>query len=368
MHLIDKVPLADARVTADGYLVAEARIARTGIQNYLGRELGRPDMEVVRVYRPEDQVFSQDAMASFAHRPVSNDHPDEPVSAKNWRRHAVGMTGDQVARDGGFIRVPMTLMDEATITAVRGGKRELSCGYTCDLKFEAGKTPEGEAYDAIQTNIRGNHLAIVSAGRAGSECRVGDEAEKERTMTLKTVTVDGIPVEVTDQGAVVIATLQTRLADAAKAAEKATADHAAAISAKDKDLAAKDAEIEKLKANQIDAAKLDKLVADRADIVGKAKAIVADIDVAGKTPADIRRAVVAKKLGDAAVKDKSDDYVEARFDLLAEDAKGAGGDPVRQVLRSGLTSHDAAAGDKAHQGYVGHLTDAWKGTQTKGAA
>ncbi len=75
----------------------------------------------------------------------------------------MGMTGDQVSRDGGFIRVPMILVDQWAIAAVRGGKRELSCGYSCDLRFEAGATPQGEVYDAIQSNIRGNHLAIVAA-------------------------------------------------------------------------------------------------------------------------------------------------------------------------------------------------------------
>src|SRR5690606_37114050 len=114
----------------------------------------------------------------FAHRPVTNDHPDEPVTADNWKQFAVGQTADEIARDGQFIRVPLMVADAAAIKAIEDGKRELSAGYTCDLAFEAGQTASGEAYDAIQKNIRANHVAIVQRGRAGSEVRIGDGAGK----------------------------------------------------------------------------------------------------------------------------------------------------------------------------------------------
>ncbi|RAI34538.1 hypothetical protein CH340_08910 [Rhodoplanes serenus] len=117
----------------------------------------------------------------------------------------------------------------------------------------------------------------------------------------------------------------------------------AAIAARDKELGTRDAEIAKLKADQLDAAKLDKLVSDRADVLARAKAVVADVDTTGKSIPDIRRAVVAKKLGDAAVKDKSDDYVEALFDGLAKVARPS--DPVRDAIGAGL--HSAVDADKA---------------------
>lgn len=348
MQFTDVAVVAGTRRREDGYLVADARIARTGIQLYRGYEVGKPEREVVRVYRPGGEVFAKDTLASAAHRPVTNDHPAESVTSENWKKHAVGQTGDEVSAEGIYIRVPLMVADEATIKLIEDGKRELSAGYTCDLDFTAGQTPAGDAYDAVQKNIRVNHVAIVARGRAGPEVRIGDAAtwgaapihdhdEGERQMAdkpLKTVTVDGLSIETTDQGAQVIEKLQRQIADANTALATAGTDHQKALAAKDAELAKKDAEIEKLKASQIDGAKLDKLVDERAVLVTKAKAIVGDVDVAGKTAADIRRAVVAKKLGDAAVKDKSDDYVEARFDILAADAKGS--DPVRDTLLGGV--------------------------------
>jgi len=367
MQLFDTITLGDAQVTRDGYLVTDARIARTGIQVYAGREVGKPEMDVVRVYRPESEVFHQDAMASFTHRPITIDHPSEAVTASNWKKHAVGLTGDIVSKDGGFVRVPMTLMDQAAIDTVRAGKRELSCGYTCDLKWEAGTTPEGEAYDAIQTNIRGNHLAIVGAGRAGSDCRIGDEGaphSKGQDMTLQKVTVDGITVEMSDTAAQVVSKIQKQLSDAIADNLRLTTDHAAALKAKDTEIAQKDAEIEKLKSEKLTDAQLDALVTARADVIGKAKAIVADVKTEGLSIPAIRRAVVSARLGDAAVKDKSDDYVEARFDLLADAAKGT--DPVRQAIigdqRPANDSQSQQLGDASteYQRMLERDAQAWK--------
>lgn len=176
MFLTDRVSVSATRRTADGYLVADVKVARTGIQNYLGSELGRDDLPVVRVYRPESEVFATDAMHSYAYRPVTVEHPSKMVTADTWKALAAGQTGGEVVRDGEFVRVPLVLMDAAAIKAYQAGKRELSMGYTAEIVFEDGVTPDGEAYDAIQTNLRMNHLALVDRARGGDALRIGDSS------------------------------------------------------------------------------------------------------------------------------------------------------------------------------------------------
>ena len=169
--------------TQDGYLTAVARVARTGIQVYKGAELGRPDLDKVRVYRSPAEVFKDSAMKSFAHRPITYLHPSETVDARNWKKYAVGHTGEDVVRDGEYIRVPMMLMDQAAInTYEHDGVRELSMGYSTELKWEKGHTDDGEPYDAIQTDIRGNHLAVVPVARGGASLRIGDHDEPGEEM------------------------------------------------------------------------------------------------------------------------------------------------------------------------------------------
>jgi hypothetical protein len=218
---------------------------------------------------------------------------------------------------------------------------------------DEGIAPDGTPYQYRQAgDLRFNHVAYLPHNnpRAGNT-RIGDagltkwgaspvndhQPSKEKDMTLKTVTVDGIPVEVTDQGATVIATLQTRLADANKKFTDAETAHQTALAAKDADLAKKDAEIDSLKGKILSDADLDKRVQARADLIAVAKSIAKDVKTEGLTDAAIRKAVVAAKLGDAAIADKAEAYIDARFDILAEDAKkNASADPFARVVSDGL--------------------------------
>jgi len=374
MHLSDALTLDGMRRTRDGYLVADARAARTGIQIYAGYEVGRPELPFVRIYRPEDEVFARDSLATYAHKPITNDHPAEPVSAENWQHYAVGFIGDEVARDGEFVRIPLMLADADAIADLEAGKRELSAGYSCELDWTPGKTPQGEVYDAIQRGIRINHVALVDAGRAGSKCRIGDgrtpngggstaptkEDSRMTDRTLKTVTVDGLSIEVTDQGAQAIAKLQGQLADAQAKLAKAGDDHAKAIAAKDADIAKLQAQIDDLKAKVLTDADIDARVQQRADLIATAQKIVGNaIDHKGKSDADIRKAVVIAKLGEEAVKDKAPAYIDARFDILAEDA--VKGDPIRAAMGDGVKASGITGAEKARQQYLDSLANGWKG-------
>jgi hypothetical protein len=370
MQFIDAAPIAGTRITSDGYLVATVKTARTGIQDYAGHEVGKPAMPVVKVYRPPEQVFSKESMGSYAHKPVTNDHPDEGVSAKNWKDEAVGQIGDEIARDGEYIRIPLIVMDATAIGAVKDGKQELSAGYTCDLVWDGGVTPDGEKYDAVQKNIRINHVAIVNRGRAGSQARIGDDVknwgvspvnlqtadERNGSMpeTLRKVLVDGLQVETTDAGAAAIEKLTSDKAALSKSLADAEKAHADAIAAKDAELAKKDAEIDDIKAKVLSDADLDKRVQDRAALITVAKTIAKDVKTDGLSDADIRKAVVSDKLGADAIKDKAQAYIDARFDILAEDAAKANDtDPVRDAL----IKRDGAANDPASDAYAKMVAD-----------
>ena len=178
----DRAPLEKVRKLSDGRLTAVVRFARSGVYQYQGAEVGRPGLSTVNVYRPEDEVFSQDSMASFAHKAVTLSHPGQPVDAENWKAVAVGYTDGRVARDGGFVEIPLMVADAAAVAAYESGTAtELSAGYSCNLVWQDGVAPDGTPYQAIQRGIRGNHIALVARGRAGSECRIGDAAFQEST-------------------------------------------------------------------------------------------------------------------------------------------------------------------------------------------
>ena len=306
----------------DGYMTARARVARSGVQVYSGASVGKPEMALVRVFRPESEVFDDAAMRSMANRPVTINHPKEFVTSKNWDGLAKGMTGGKVVRDGDYVVVDLAVMDEAAIEAIKSGKRQLSAGYNCELEFTAGRTADGSEYDAIQRGIRVNHLAVVDMARAGPECRIGDSLkpakQEEKQMADRKITVDGFTIEVSDQAAQAIEKLSAKVNDA----EKKAADAVKALDAKDGEMAAlkktSDDKIAELTKQLADSeASLDARLAERQAVIDAATKVAGKaIDAKGKTTADIRRAAVVAALGDAAVKDRSDEYVTASFDTL----------------------------------------------------
>ena len=181
---------------------------------------------------------------------------------------------------------------------------------------------------------------------------------------LKTVLVDGLPIDCTDAAAIVINTLQGRVTAAQTALSDANTSHAAVIAAKDKELGTQAAEIVTLKAGALDDAKLDALVTSRADVIAKAKIVDAKVVTAGISLPAIRRAAVLARLGDAGVKDKSDDYVEALFDGFA--AQGERKDPLADAARHALGDRKEGAGTLKEQAEAAvaarnkSLSDGWK--------
>lgn len=342
MLFVDTMTITDApHRSADGYLAVTPRVARTGIQEYLGRELGRPDLAVVRVYRPESEVFHKDALASFAHKPVTNDHPPEWVDASNWRKYSVGSIGDEVLRDGEFMRVPMSVMDGKAIKDIEAGKSEISMGYTADIIFDSGVTPTGEAYDAIQSKIRGNHLAIVDKARGGAQLRVIDMQTKPPheapAMSTKKIIVDGIAVEVPEVTAAIVERSlndsASRLIDA-NAKVTSLQSEVATLTTK---VATTDAELVTIKQQLADAknpASIEAAVKSRAVVADSAKKIMPTVVIDGKTEAEIRAQVVTAKLGDAA-KDWTEAQVLASFTAFAMSAPT---DPYAAAVRDAATN------------------------------
>lgn len=385
--------IAGARQMRNGSLVVQAKAARGGnIQDYLGAEVGRPDMPIVRVYRDADEVFRADSLKTFGHKPVTLDHPASPVTTTTWRQVARGHVGEEVVRDGEFVRIPMLVADQDAIAAVKRGTRELSVGYACDLDFTAGTTPDGRPYDARQTNIVVDHVAIVDRGRAGPDCRIGDQRPAEaktmralsdqppqqrntRPMTERTIVVDGHSLIVTDAAAIAFAgqqkhigqitadnlSLSARLADAEKA-------HAKAIEVKDGEIAGlktavatKDGELAALKKQLEDAtspAALDAALIAREAVVSVAKTVLGDaFSPVGKTDAAIRREVVTSTLGDEA-KAMNDDQIAGAFKHAAA-AKPR--DTLRDAIAGGVKpTGPAQVQDAAYDEMVKGMGEAWK--------
>lgn len=170
------------RKTPQGYMVFPSSvIGRTGVQHYDGAEVGELPGALVALDRPEREVFRDESVASFEGMPVTWMHPaDLEVTAQSWRTLAVGVVTN-VRREGDHLVGDVWVHDHRTVAAIeREGVEELSLGYSCDL-VDGGD----QGAHLTQTNIKGNHVAIVPRGRCGGVCRLGDGSRSNQTMKKK---------------------------------------------------------------------------------------------------------------------------------------------------------------------------------------
>ena len=360
LSAVDRISVDSRTVTPEGFVVVRGAIARTGVQIYRAVELGLDGdpMRVIRLHRPADEVFAPASMATFEGAPLTNDHPADGVTADNWRQVVVGDVR-QVARDGDLMRATLTVRDASAIAALNAGRVQISNGYFFDPDMTPG-VADGQPYDGVQRNIRGNHVALVDEARCGPVCRISDSPTNQGlTMAdaKRKVTVDGFTLEVDDTAANAIDTLVKQRDEARSALEKAktpvtakVGDAELGVEALAKLVADQRAQIEQLQKDVMTPQQRDAMVADWAKTIADAKRLVPDLVTDGKTCLQIRREAVkaaqaadavAKAIGDAVLGGRDVDAAEEPLVRAAFQAIGAAVKPASKAAAD-AAAHDAA--------------------------
>ncbi len=300
-----------------GAVRVPATIARTGIQQYPG----------LVEYRPADEVFHPDSLASLASVPVTLSHPrGNVVTPGTARAVTIGHVSDlapeaRVKVDSSaeeWIRAALVIADGDAQAAIEAGKAgTVSCGYSCELDPTPGIAPDGTRYDAIQRKIRFNHVAVLMANekpRAGGDARLRLDSEGN---PMKLIVIDGVELEFgSDKHFAHIAAANTKALDALQGKfDGLQAKHDALQAKLDAEKTRADAAVAANSADKIDAA----VEARMALFADAARLLPADYETKGKTDAQVRADAVAHTLGGAdKISGKSEAYIEARFDSLVE--------------------------------------------------
>ena len=345
--------LANVTRTGSGGVRIEGNIARTGILEYQ-----RADGTVSREYRPPEEVFAPEAVASFADVPVTISHPvaaDNPsglITPENISRFAQGHISGAPRRDGDYLAASLILDTADALARVdssdpRTQLRELSAGYTIDLDPTPGVAPSGERYDAVHRNIRGNHVALLprGGGRSGAQvalrldasgCQIPDEGPEVHSPVMadtnpSTAHLDAAMTRIKD--------LESRL-DAANAS---SAEQTKALAKATGAIDALNATVAQLR----DPKRLDALVAERVSVMTAARRILGDsAKLDGLDEHAVRAAVVAKAFPLTKLDGKSAEYVMGLFDIATDPSAPHPG--LRNVLKTAQGENRAdshAAGD-----------------------
>ena len=290
--------------TDEGFIKDSPIIGRTGILVYMNA-----DGSTRREYRPPEEAFKADSLASIRGKPITMGHHGLVTNETYKQSKPIGTVLSEGKQDGNNIRADVVIYDLNT------DDRELSCGYQTDLEETSGVTPEGEHYDAIQRNIVYNHLAIVPRGRAGNARLNMDgeqilESEVEK-MSKKIKLDNGIEYDVPAEVEVAFGAMIAKADEQKKELDAMTAKFDSAT-----------AEIEKLKQDAVKAEaefkeKFDSAVKTTIEL--RTIAQKHGIEKADEMSNDeIKKAVVAKVHPNLNLDGKSAEYIEVAFDLAKD--------------------------------------------------
>ena len=363
----DSVPIRDYHFDDQtGFLyVYRVPIAGAMVQKYVKSD-GSEEMEA----KLPEEILSDATVSSANSKPVTDGHHGL-VTKDNSHDLLKGFTASNGHVEGNMLYNDSTITDPNLISQIKSGdKRELSIGFETQMDPTSG-TYNGTKYDAVQRNIRINHVAVVPKGRAGHEVRlIGDSAEaveqvepseeKGNQMETRVVRADGQNITVAADDVEKITKLDAdnsakakQIADLDAQIKKLQSEKAQLQG--DADASAKKADEAQAKADSLEAdnkklqEKFDKYKADGVDkkleLIDKVKSFVGDeYDYHGKSDRDMKIDAVKAIKGDSVdFTDKSDTYVQAAFDMLEKpkqvsgyagpepEAKGDSADPIAKA-------------------------------------
>ena len=161
------------------WYIKDNPLSKVGVFPYLGRQISE-DLEpdtIYQVLRPEEELNSQETLDSFKLIPIVDDHTmlgTKPGMQPAEEKGVHGVIGEDVYYKDGIIYGDLKIFSESLKEEIENGKKELSMGYFCDYEIQDGEF-NGEPYQAIQRNLRINHVALVDEGRMGADVRVMDK-------------------------------------------------------------------------------------------------------------------------------------------------------------------------------------------------
>lgn len=300
--------------TPEGYLTGKLCVTGAGVFRYLG-----DNHKFVGRLRSVQQV--KDATDSLNCKPITLQHPNQPVTLDNVSSLSVGMSSNDAYFDGLNNFVTVTVTDKKAIEAIKKGEvKAVSCGYKCDVVDNAGVW-QGSKHEQEQRDIVYNHIALVREGRAGDQVRfcVGDSADaeeffeisvdeahetegndnglvgddgsnnkhKQEQSTMKTIQLDGVDYQADEK---VIEALHAAQADAS---EKFDEIHTLLDGINERDSKIADLESQLEQANdEIDESVIDAAVSAKIAIMDVAKSAGIECD-ASSDVSELKRQVIS---------------------------------------------------------------------------
>lgn len=229
-ELIDKAYTVAAmdsaqRVDGNGWIeIKNNPLSRVGVFEYFGRQVS-PDLppdEVFKVFHPPEELSDPATIESFKLVPWVAGHTmlGAPGKMEAEEKGIGGVTGEQIYFKDGVLYGNLKMFSKSHADLVNEkGFKELSLGYTSVCEYSPG-VYDGEEYQYVRRQFRGNHLATVPEGRMGKIVSVLDSVTPEKgTIMDKEVTLPDVSKLTIEQLVELVKAIAPKIQEAGKMAE-----------------------------------------------------------------------------------------------------------------------------------------------------
>jgi hypothetical protein len=230
----DEIMTIEKIISPNGWVESRGvPITKEGVFEYPGYKIHKDliKTKLYKVYRPASALQEEECIESFKLLPVTEDHfgmVGTRESIRNDTRADVGQagvqgtTGEEIYFTDGFLNANVKPYTQKMYDSLENGKKQLSIGYTCKYTPYNGIF-NGESYEFIQTDIRGNHVAYLYGGRSGPEIAMDSSEGHEIGNDFFKITLDSgeqtMPIDVKAEDTAIIGkaedeTLEVKTEDA----------------------------------------------------------------------------------------------------------------------------------------------------------
>lgn len=347
------------------YLLGKAIVTNVGVFTYNDHKNG-----IIRMLRPPEEVFKKDSLESLKMLPITNEHC-KSVNIDNIKNVQVGTTGSEFNIDNYAISIPLKIYDKKTIKDIKSGKNALSCGYSATIDYKSGNWL-GIQYDAIQKDIKYNHVAIVKEGRAGDLAKMimdsksmifisnNNKGDIKMDNELKKIIIDEIEYQADEA-------IINKYNDFKKTLELKDAK----VNELEKNLKTKKDELkdlkdelkevkEKLEKQEINDEKFKEILKERTKLVEICQKSNINY-MLDSTNIEIKNNIITKIFPKLDLKDKSTDYISGRFDAAIEYLEKEIEDSnAKKILNNNIEKNKTVNSVDAFNNYTENLRNAWK--------
>jgi hypothetical protein len=187
----DQTSEFSAETTPVGGRRLRGNFTRTGVFQYQNA-----DGSISKEYRPPSEVFAPASLATYQGAAVTDLHPPDMVTPETFGDLNKGHILEAKQADP-HVAGTLDVNDKGLIDKIDAKDRgEMSMGYTADWDPTPGVSPEGQAYDGVQRNIKINHVALLprGAGRMGPTVALRKDSKDAVAILLQSKSDADTPV------------------------------------------------------------------------------------------------------------------------------------------------------------------------------